>query len=161
MTYKELGTYIDNGKEKNEVAQRKYGENHSKMATLLDLAVISRSDNTYLVSLSVFGAAYNRRNDSEKKKLAARLLFRVPIIQKVLIDALSFNVNILDELSCLSNKTKTRRKPNIVFLLKFISNELEAEDVTLRKALNGIKVIKCLQHIHIADSYETGHDDPK
>lgn len=139
MSFDELGTYLDNGKDKNKVAQRKYGENHSKMATLLDLAVITAPCNSYKVALSVFGVAFNKRNSLEKKKLAARLLFRVPIIQRLLIKAFSSEINIEDELSCLSVQTKKRRKPNVISLLQFISNELEKEDRILRNALVNIR----------------------
>ena len=139
MSYDELGTYLDNGKEKKEVAQRKYGENHSKMAALLDLVVITAPNNSYRVSLSVFGMAFNKRNDNEKKNLVARLLLRVPIIQKMLIDALTSEVDIEDMLSCLAGQTKKRRKPNIASLLQFISKELGDESCTLRKALDNIR----------------------
>ena len=139
MTYDELGIYLDNGKEKNKVAQRKYGENHSKLAALLDLAVITAPNNSYKVTLSVFGIAFNNRNDYEKKKLAARLLLKVPIIQKILIGAISSEIDIEVELSCLSGQTKKRRKPNIVSLIQFISDELGNEDSTLRKALDNIR----------------------
>lgn len=139
MSFDELGTYLDNGKEKNEIAKRKYGENHSKLAALLDLVVITALSNSYKVSLSVFGKAHNKRNDNEKKKLAARLLFRVPIIQKMLICALSSEVDIEDELSCLAEQTRKRRKPNIASVLQFIHDELVEEGSILKKALNNIR----------------------
>lgn len=139
MSYDELGIYLDNGKDKNEVAQRKYGENHSKLAALLDLVVITAPSNSYKVASSVLSTAFNKRNNSEKKELAARLLLRVPIIQKMLTNALSSEVYIEDELSCLAGQTKKRRKPNIASLLQFISDELVDEGSTLRKALNNIR----------------------
>ena len=139
MTYDELGTYLDNGKEKNVVAKRKYGENHSKLAALMDLVVITMPSNAYRVALSVFGTVFNKRNDDEKKKLAAHLLLRVPIIQRMLIDALSSEIDIEDELACLTRQTKKRRKPNIASLLQFISNELGNESSMLRKALDNIR----------------------
>jgi hypothetical protein len=139
MTYDELGTYLDNGKEKNEVARRKYGENHSKLAALLDLVVITAPSNSYKVALSVLGEAFNKRNSIEKKRLAARLLLRVPIIQKMLINALTSEIDIEDELSCLAVQTKKRRKPNIVSLLQFISDELGDKNGILKKALDNIR----------------------
>lgn len=139
MSFDELGTYLDNGKDKKEIARRKYGENHAKMATLLDLAVISAPNNSHKVTLSVFGVAFNKRNEFEKKKLAARLLFRVPIIQKMLNNALHSEINIEDELSCLAKQTKKRRKPNIASLLQFMSDELGDDGIILRKALGNIR----------------------
>ncbi|MHB8983992.1 MAG: hypothetical protein ACYC4E_01395 [Carboxydocellales bacterium] len=139
MSYDELGTYLDNGKEKNEVAQRKYGENHSKLAALLDLVVITVNSNSYKAAISVFGTAFYKRTDDEKRKLAARLLLRVPIVQKMLIDGLSTETDIEDELSCLADQTKKRRKPNIASIIEFISEELGDRDTTLRKALDNIR----------------------
>lgn len=139
MSYDDLGTYLDNGKEKKEVAQRKYGENHSKLATLLDLATITSQSNSYRVTLSIFGAAFNKKDENEKKKLTARLLLRVPIIQKMLINSLSTEVDIESELSCLAEQTKKRRKPNIASILQFISSELGEEDTILAHALENIR----------------------
>jgi hypothetical protein len=133
MSYDELGTYLDNGKEKNEVAQRKYGENHSKLATLLDLAVITTESNSYKVSVSIFSTAYNNRTCEEKKKLAARLFLRVPIVRKMLIDALSTEINIEDELSCLADQT------NIASIIEFIFDVTGDGDTTLRSALENIR----------------------
>ena len=139
MSYNELGTYLDNGLDKNEIAQRKYGENHSKLATLLDLVVITTNNNSYKVALSNFGLAFCKRTDDEKRKLTARLFLRVPIIQKMLIEASTSEVEIDNELSCLADQTRKRRKPNIALILEFISEALGYGDNTLRKALDNIK----------------------
>lgn len=139
MTYDDLGTYLDNGKEKNEVARRKYGENHAKLAALLDLVVITSLNNIFQTSISVFGKAFNKRNEEEKKKLVARLFFRIPIIQKMLRGALTSAVYIDDELIGLSVQTRKRRKPNIVSILKFIYDETDDSDIALRKALESIR----------------------
>jgi len=139
MTYEELGVYLDNGKEKKEVARRKYGENHSKLAALLDLVVITSSGVSYQVALSVFGEAFNKKNAKEKEKIAVRLLFRVPIIKKIFIQALSSEIDIEDELSCLALQTQKRRKPNIAFLLRTISNELVNEEGLLNKSFDNIR----------------------
>ncbi len=139
MTYDELGTYLDEGKEKNEVARRKYGENHSKLAALLDLVVITAPNNVFQASISVFGKAFNKRNEDEKKKLVARLLFRIPIMQKMLREALSSEVCIEDELIGLSMQTRKRRKPNITSIVKFIYDATDDSNTVLRKALDNIR----------------------
>jgi hypothetical protein len=139
MTFNELGTYLDNGKNKNDVTQRKYGENHSKLATLLDLASITVDGSSFKVALSIFGLAFNKRTNEEKKRLTARLLLRVPIIQKMLINALSAETDIENELLCLAEQTRKRRKPNIASIFELISEESGACDTALRKALNNIK----------------------
>ncbi len=139
MSYDELGTYLDNGKVKNEVAQRKYGENHSKLAALIDLVVITAPSNSYKVSLSVLGTVFNKRKDKEKKKLVARLFLRVPIIQNLIIDANLSEIDIDDELSCLSKQTKKRRKSSVASILQFISDELGDEETVLKKTFDNIR----------------------
>jgi len=139
MTYDELGTYLDNGQNKNEIAQRKYGENHSKLAALLDLAVITSQKNAYRVSVSVFGEAFNKLDSSSKKAITARLMFRIPIIQKMLIEATEIRINIDDELSSLSEQTKKRRKPNILSIIRFLHEATSEEEFHFRSILNNIE----------------------
>jgi hypothetical protein len=139
MTYDELGTYLDNGQNKNEIAQRKYGENHSKLAALLDLTVITSQKNAYRVSVSVFGEAFNKLDNASKKAITARLMFRIPIIQKMLIQATEVRVNVDDELSSLSEQTKKRRKPNILSIIRFLYEATSDEDSHFRSILNNIE----------------------
>lgn len=139
MKYDELGKYLDNGKDKNVVAQRKYGENHSKMAALLDLTVITQQNSNYVVSTSVFGQAVYKLSSDDRKRIVAHLLFRVPIIQKLLTDASSSIVNIDDELACLSEQTRKRRRPNIVAIIQFIHQNTVDSDLSLREAINNIR----------------------
>ncbi len=139
MTFDELGVYLGNGKNKSKVAQRKYGENHAKLATQLDLTVIRAPSNSYRVSISIFGRVFHRLEERDKKELIVRLLFRIPVIQKILKDAYYRQVDLDEELLCLSQKTLVRRRSNIIYLLRFISENKKAEDVNLKKALNNIK----------------------
>ncbi len=139
MTFDELGAYLDNGKDKNNVAQRKYGENHSKLATLLDLAVITAHNNAYQVALSVFGATFCKRTKDEQKALVARLLFRIPIVQNILLRALSEEVDISEALSSLSAQTLNRRRPNIVALVRFMYASIDNRDCELTQVLQNIK----------------------
>lgn len=139
MTYDELGIYLDNGKEKNEAARRKYGENHSKLAALLDLIVIMAPNNVFKASISVFGKEFNKRSEDDKKKIIARLLFRIPIIQTILRKAISAEVDIEEELVGLSLQTRKRRKTNITSIIKFIYDESNDSELALRKALERIR----------------------
>ena len=60
-------------------------------------------------------------------------------MQKMLIDALSAEVAIDDEISCLAAQTKKRRKPNISTILKFIIDEVSDEELSLSAALKNVK----------------------
>jgi hypothetical protein len=139
MSFDEIGVYLDNGKDKNEVAQRKYGENHSKLATLLDLAVITSYSNAYKVNLSVLGAAFCRRTKDEQKTIAIRLILRIPIVQKMLFEALDSEIDISSKLDSLSIQTQKRRHPNVITLIQLISQYTRVKDSELSHALYNIK----------------------
>ncbi len=119
LTFDEIGYYLD-GKEKNEVAQRKYGENHSKFAALLDLTSVSAPNNVNHISLSVLGHAYCNLSTLRKEEIVARLAFRIPIIQHIFINALDKDVIVSEYMHGLSEQTKKRRKPNVVDLINFL-----------------------------------------
>lgn len=127
MTYDDLGFHLD-GKFKNKIAQKKYGENHSKFAALLDLTVITSPKNSNQIELSVLGKAYYKLDEKTREKLAARLALRIPIVQALLKDASYEQVFITDYMYGLSDETKKRRKPNIINLLNFIK-QYAADDL--------------------------------
>ena len=117
--------------------QRKYGENHAKFATQLDLAVVSVVDSTYLIRPSIFGRSYNKISDiSQKKELAAKLMFRIPIIQELFIDAEENFVFIEDYLKPLSKTTQTRRRSNISDIVRFISEMSDTDSKIHQIAYN-------------------------
>ena len=128
LTYEDLGYYLD-GKDKSDVAQKKYGENHAKFATLLDLTSITALKNVNYIGLSVLGHAYYNLTKDKKEALVARHALRIPIIQHLLVDAFEKEVTISDYMHGLSNQTKKRRKSNVVdlinFLKKYSTKEME------------------------------------
>lgn len=126
LTFDEIGYYLE-GKEKNQVAQRKYGENHSKFSTLLDLTVISSPSNVNNISLSVLGQAYRNISESNKEELVARLAFRIPIIQHIFKDSLVQDVIVSEYMNGLSEQTKKRRKPNVLDLINFVKKYASKE----------------------------------
>lgn len=139
ISFELLGKHLgQHGKVKNnEIARRKYGENHSKLATLLDLAVISKPNNSFQVILSVLGNASRTLSRDDKKKLVLRLIFRIPIIQNALYKASVKKILLVDELKCLAKATQTRRKSNISDLLRLLQQNAE-ENSSLARALNNI-----------------------
>lgn len=124
ITYEDMGYYL-NKKSKNQLAQRKYGENHSKFATLLDLSTINAPNNIFQIYTSVFGKSYISKTKEEQLQLASKLMFRIPIIQNLFLDAKDSVVEINNYLTSLSNTTARRRKSsvdNIVFFIEEYSN---------------------------------------
>lgn len=126
LTFSKLGYYLD-GKNKNEVARKKYGENHSKFAALLDLISVSAPNNINHVALSVLGHAYYKLPTKEREALVARLAFRIPIIQHIFLDALDKEVTVSEYMHGLSEQTKKRRKSNVIDLINFLK-QYETEE---------------------------------
>ena len=119
IRYEQLGYYLD-GKNKSDVAKKKYGENHSKFAALIDLAIIYKKNNVSLIKSSVLAKSYQKCTDSEKLDLVLKLLFRIPIVQHVLISAMKDKVEILNYMLMLSEKTLKRRRTNIEEIFTYI-----------------------------------------
>lgn len=130
LTFDEMGYYME-GKQKNENAQRKYGENHSKFAALLDLAAISAPNKVNHIELSVLGHVYCNFPIEKQETLVARLAFRIPIIQYIFVDALNKEVIVSEYMHGLSEETKKRRKPNVVDLIKFLKNYATEEMIQI------------------------------
>ena len=75
MSFEDLGYYLGklhSEEESNTVAQKKYGENHSKMATLMDLAVIGKRGNKSTVYVSVLGKEFYKMEENTKNELARK-----------------------------------------------------------------------------------------
>ena len=117
LGYAEIGEKLLSN-EKNSVANKKYGENHSKLSALLDLAVVSKESSSATVSLSVLGNAFCNLTNSEKDDLLIKLCYRIPIIQSA-ICADSSEESLLEDMKCLASTTKTRRLSNVRALLDF------------------------------------------
>lgn len=127
LTFSDVGYYLG-GKDKNEVAQKKYGENHSKFAALLDLTSVYAPNNVNHIALSVLGHAYCGLTTEKQEALVARLAFRIPIIQHMFIDALEKEVIVSEYMHGLSEQTKKRRKTNVIDLINFLK-QYETKDM--------------------------------
>lgn len=138
QSFEALGIYLDYDLDKKVLANKKYGENHAKLATLLDLAEIS-SSHTMQVSETCFGALFCNLGDDEKRKVAARLVFRIPVVQRVLVDAAIGEVDIADYLKPFSESTKKRRLPNVRALFALIASQAEEKDGSLKSALRNVR----------------------
>ena len=146
LSFDDLGYYLD-GKEKNKAARLKYGENHSKLACLLDLLVITNPNNKYRMKLSILGNAYCNLDEEKQKYLAAKLMIRIPIIQKIIKDASINKVSIDNYLNILSNKTHIRRRNNLLDLLKFIKSHANGNIIHIFENIIEMDETKCLLSI--------------
>lgn len=135
MTFNQIGMYL-NGFERNDTAKKKYGENHSKFATLLDLAIITKQRNKQQINLSVLANSFKDLSIKEQKILVSRLIWRIPIIQYLILDALENKINVFDYMHGLAKNTKIRRKPNVMSLVKYV---IKYMDDDYSNILNNIK----------------------
>ena len=138
QTFEALGLYLDFAPNKKVSANKKYGENHAKLATLLDLAEIT-STPIMRVSETCFGNLFCNLSDERKWSVAARLAFRIPVVQRILIDAAVGEVEIADYLKPFSESTKKRRVPNIRSLFNLIGSQAAGEDINLKNALRNVR----------------------
>lgn len=95
-------------------AQRKYGETHYRLASLLGLTT-----KTTPLRVTELGKQYYALKEDERKNVLAKLVLRVPIIQRFLIKAKDEYVTVDDELSAfLTNSSVARRRSSTKNLVK-------------------------------------------
>lgn len=135
LTFDSLGIYLQPEKTKNATANKKYGENHGKVASLLDIASIEKADAHKGFGKTLFSAPFSKLSEDRQLSMMARLAFRIPIIQAVLKKASSGPAFIADEMISLSESTQVRRMPNVAALLELIQDRLSKGDDDLREAL--------------------------
>lgn len=135
--FESLGIYLDYDPHKKPAANKKYGENHAKLAALLDLADIVNAGKMMVVPTE-FGSLFAQLDCAEKRAMAARLCFRIPVVQRMIASE-EEDVEIADFLKIFSDSTKKRRLPNIRALLAVIKREMRPSDKGLSLAFEKIK----------------------
>ncbi len=119
-SFYDLGMYLT-GTGKRKGAYIKYGENHSKLASLMDLVYIDYSKSPSKVFLTKLGKEMYRLEKNQFQNIISKLSIRIPIITKLLSEASIRQVFIKEELLLyLSKSTAIRRKSNIKALLRAI-----------------------------------------
>lgn len=125
VTFEDLGYYItrsDPEYKQNPVANKKYGENHSKFAAQMDLVLIDRAMSTHKVELSEFGKVYCELSEDDKRELAKKLRLRIPVVQRYFISGQDQAV-IEKELEILSKSTQKRRRSNVESVVQWKSDK--------------------------------------
>lgn len=118
-----MGGYLkkrdENCKKDTLVAKKKYGENHSKTAALMDLALVTKTNSRANVTISEFGKYYIKLDEKTKNQLAIKLLLRIPIIQRYFLNGESKEL-LEDDLKILSKSTINRRRSNVENMIRSI-----------------------------------------
>jgi hypothetical protein len=118
LTYLDIGTLLDYGELKTDSARRKYGENHAKLASLLDLVWINDSTKGKIISIAPLGKYLLSVEEIKKQEIIRCLYFRIPIIQKIFKDAKQNEVQISSILEkIMPNKTTIERRKSSIFAI--------------------------------------------
>lgn len=112
---------LNDGKNRNDGAYTKYGENHAKFAE--DLGLMYSLESVFF--LSCLGYVLDELEEDLYKKLLTRLVLRLRLVQKLYLDSLKGVVDLRDSLSVLSESTFVRRSSNVKTILKFLINSEE------------------------------------
>ena len=121
ISYAKMGRAILGG-EKNDIADKKYGENHGKLAALLDLAVVSKDSVSATIYQSVLGEAFCSLSMQEKDEILTRLCLRIPIIQNAMCSN-DEELSLQNDMAILSATTRTRRMSNVRDLINFVKQQ--------------------------------------
>lgn len=106
-------------KSKGAVAQKKYGENHSKLAELMGLVTIERKSCS-IVKLTSLGEYLISCSIPQKEAIWRRMLLRNPYLQYLLGRACKGRISYAESVACLAPSTQGRRRSNVHLLVEFI-----------------------------------------
>ncbi len=118
MTYVECGKFLSSDG-KSDIAYRKYGENHSKLAMLMLFLSSERGKNIELRSTKL-ALVWEKLCKDEQNKLILILILRIPIVRICIYDSLSREIDLRNYMSDLSPKTVTRRAGNVYKLVRMV-----------------------------------------
>lgn len=125
--FEDIGYYLyeeDVRDQKSKFAKQKYGENHAKLACLLDLVQIGKKGIRSVVRINKFGEMFNEDNQINKEEMFAKLSLRVPIIQNRVLGNDNMD-NIFEGMEVLSKKTSERRRSNVETMVKLVTKYSE------------------------------------
>lgn len=124
LTFSEIGYQLMNSV--TEAAQKKYGENQSKLAAMMGLVTLSNT-RPIVVKPTSWGNYLTHYSFSEKKDVLKKLLLRDPCIQNMLFGVLRGFVKYKEVVSFLKPSTQIRRRTNVRCLVNFILEGSEYE----------------------------------
>lgn len=125
--FDEVGRFLT-GNGKKTGAYKKYGENHSKLAELLDLVYIDKSERSRQVYLSCLGREIEMMCEKEVMSVFAKLAIRIPIVIEIIKSATYGKVSVDQILSkYLAETTVIRRRTNVKYIVNLIEGQYTGE----------------------------------
>ncbi len=121
LSFVEVGKLLlDDHKLRNDIAYRKYGENHSKTAYELGLTQFKEN----ICYLSCIGSVFLSFDEKNQNAILARCILRNRFISRIIADSENADVNIMKYMLCLSKSTIFRRKSNIMSLINLCKYQI-------------------------------------
>lgn len=121
VDYSKMG-YMMRDEKRNDVADKKYGENHMKTSAQLGLCQFKKCR----ANTNTLGNLFVKLGESERKRILPKLCLYIPYIQNYFMEGATEEVreNIL---SILSLTTRNRRRPNVNTIIQIVKDALEYE----------------------------------
>lgn len=121
VDYSKMG-YMMRDEKRNDVADKKYGENHMKTSAQLGLCQFKKCR----ANTNTLGNLFVKLGESERKRILPKLCLYIPYIQNYFMEGATEEVreNIL---SILSLTTRNRRRPNVNTIIQTVKDALEYE----------------------------------
>ena len=112
-------------------ARTKYGENHSKLAAIMDLVTIS-DDKPVIVRATPWGSFLTRYDLKKKHDVLQKLILRDLCVKTIVKSALNGPASYRDTTTALSASTALRRRANVKCLVEYVLTGTENEDALSR-----------------------------
>lgn len=119
VDYSKMG-YMMRDEKRNDVADKKYGENHMKTSAQLGLCQFKKCR----ANTNTLGNLFVKLSESERKKILPKLCLYIPYIQNYFMEGANDEVRE-KILSILSLTTRNRRRPNVNMIIQTVNNALE------------------------------------
>jgi len=122
FSYLDIGKLLLNdNKERNDGAYVKYGENHAKTSSALGLSF----EMSHITFVSCIGTVSSQLTEEQQNQLLVRLILRNKLIWRMYSATKLGSLNARSLFYMLSDSTYTRRKTNIISILRILSNSKE------------------------------------
>lgn len=109
--------------QRNDVADKKYGENHAKTAALMGLCNVNKRTG---ITLSAIGMAFYSLSYDQQQAIKPQMCLYIPMMQNRFVPT-SVDDSISHMMSILAASTQKRRYPNVRDIEAVISNALDHE----------------------------------
>lgn len=126
LTFSELGYQLM--KCTNDVAQKKYGENQSKLAAICSVTEIGMA-RPRMVKLTSFGKYLVTQPTDEKFQIFKRMLLRNAYLQDLVWKAKQGPISYKETVTCLAPSNQKRRGSNVHYLMDFIFKGSQRENI--------------------------------